>query len=179
VVEEMEIVARYFPPGPAAAQVTGHNASRATIRKRLPTSAWVHLACHGLHNPDDPTHSAFLLYDGPLTVADLAALRVDRSELAFLSACHTATSDKDLTDEAIHLAGAMQFLGYQHVIASLWAIDDRPASAIANTVYSTLTATGAPDPANAAVALHRATQQLRTTYPDQPLLWAQYIHLGP
>jgi CHAT domain-containing protein len=73
----------------------------------------------------------------------------------------------------------MQFLGYQHVIASLWAIDDRPASAIANSVYSTLTASGTPDPANAAVALHRATHELRSTCPGEPVLWAQYIHLGP
>jgi CHAT domain-containing protein len=40
-------------------------------------------------------------------------------ELAFLSACHTATGSPRGLDEAIHLAAAMQLLGYRHVIATL------------------------------------------------------------
>jgi CHAT domain-containing protein len=80
----------------------------------------VHLACHGSQRPEDPTESAFRLADGPLRMADLIEQRdPGPRELAFLSACHTATGSPRGLDEAIHLAAAMQLLGYRHVIATL------------------------------------------------------------
>jgi hypothetical protein len=39
-------------------------------------------------------------------------------------ACQTATGSVRHLDEAIHLAAAMQFLGYRHVIATMWTIAD-------------------------------------------------------
>ena len=131
--------------------------------------------------------SAFALHDGPLTVADLAAVHLDHADIAELSACQTATGDVRLLDEALHLAAAMQLLGYRHVIATLWSIADTNAPAMADAVYARLTATGQPDPAHvgppvptqAARAVHQAVALLREKYPGQPLLCAPYIHIGP
>ena len=139
----------------------------------------MHLACHAYQQPTDPSDSAFALHDGPLTLASLSRLHLDHAELAFLSACQTATGDLRLPDEAIHLAAAMQLLGYRHVIATMWTITDDLAPLIADVVYSHLTTTGHPDPTDAAHALHQAVSRLRADHSDQPLLWGAYIHIGP
>lgn len=82
-------------------------------------------------------------------------------------------------DEAIHLAGAMQFLGYRHVIATMWTIADSVAPQVANAVYAELTRDGKPDLGRAAEALHKAITALRRKdRTHNPLLWAPYIHLG-
>jgi len=82
-------------------------------------------------------------------------------------------------DEAIHLAAAMQLLGYRHVIATLWSIYDFSTPDIAADVYAALTATGTPDADRAAQALHHAVATARTKHPTEPLAWAPYLHIGP
>ena len=187
VPAELDVLAPYFPEPGQARHLVGPDATRASVVDALPGHSWLHLACHGDQNPGDPLLSAFALHDGPLTVADLAAVHLDHADIAYLSACQTATGDVRLLDEALHLAAAMQLLGYRHVIATLWSIADTNAPAMADAVYARLTATGQPDPAHvgppvptqAARALHQAVALLREKYPGQPLLWAPYIHIGP
>jgi CHAT domain-containing protein len=79
----------------------------------------------------------------------------------------------------MHLSAAFQVAGFRHVIATLWTVIDDRSMAIAEEVYAVLTATGAPDAAEAARALHGAVARLRARYPHAPLLWAPYIHSGP
>lgn len=146
----------------------------------LPCDAWVHLSCHGSQHVTDPTESAFWLTDGPLRISDLIEQHdPGPRELAFLSACQTATGSPRALDEAIHLAAAIQLLGYRHVIATLWSIYDSTAPDIADTVYTKLTATGTPDTNHAAHALHHAVTALRAKHPTEPLAWAPYLHTGP
>ncbi len=162
------------PPDPATQPTT------TRVLAELSQHAWVHLSCHGSQHVTDPTESAFWLTDGPLRIADLIELRdPGPRELAFLSACQTAASSPQVLDESIHLAAAMQLLGYRHVIATLWSIYDSPAPDIADTVYATLTASGTPDANHAARALHHAVTALRAKYPTDPLAWAPYLHTGP
>lgn len=87
--------------------------------------------------------------------------------------------DREGLDEAIHLAAAMQFLGYRNMIATMWTIADPPAPDVADTIYTALAQDGTPDPSRAAQALHRAVRAARQEDPTNPLLWAPYIHLGP
>ena len=109
---------------PPACRVAG-NPGRCPVAMRY--LLLVHLACHASQQHADPTSSGFALWDGRLTITDLAAQPTQRRDLAFLSACQTATGSVRNLDEAIHLAAAMQFLGYRHVIATLWTIADSPA----------------------------------------------------
>ncbi|WP_329259913.1 CHAT domain-containing protein [Actinoallomurus sp. NBC_01490] len=148
----------------------------ARVLEELPRHAWVHFSCHGSQHFSDPTTSAFWLTDGHLHIADLIRQDTGARQLAFLSACQTATGGLKAVDEAVHLAAAMHFLGYRDVIATLWSIYDSPAPNVADTVYATLTAAGAP---GAAHALHRAVAALRARWPTDPLTWAPYVHTGP
>ena len=189
---ELQVVADYLPVPEHATQLLGSAATKRAVLEALPGHSWLHLSCHGIQHPADASLSAFLLHDQPLTLSDLAALNLRETDLAYLAACHTAAGDLRLLDEALHLAGALQLVGYCHVLATLWSISDDAASAMAEIVYAHLVhsgapASGAPGPgrpgapeaARAPYALHHAVTWLRQARPDEPLLWAPYIHFGP
>jgi tetratricopeptide (TPR) repeat protein len=175
---ELTVLARHFPLGADNHQLTGSHATRSDVLAAMATHSWVHLACHASQRHADPARSGFALWDGTLTITDLAGQATQHRDLAFLSACQTAAGSIRHLDEAIHLAAAMQFIGYRHIIATMWVIDDPSAPDIADSVYTALTRGGRPDPDRTAEALHRAIRTLRETDPTNPLLWAPYIHLG-
>ena len=178
VPTEMKVLARHFTPSELNHQLVGSQATQAAVLSAMATHSLVHLACHASQQHADPTSSGFALWDGRLTITDLAGQPTQRRDLAFLSACQTATGSVRNLDEAIHLAAAMQFLGYRHVIATLWTIADSPAPEVADNVYKTLSQSGTPDPDRTGEALHQAIHSLRQADPTNPLLWAPYIHLG-
>jgi len=179
VPAELEVLANYFPPGAGNHQLTESRATRDAALTAIAAHSWVHLACHAGQEHADPARSGFALWDGALTISDLAGLATQRRDLAFLSACQTASGGVRHLDEAIHLSAAMQFLGYRHVIATMWTIADSPAPQVAADIYRSLTQGGTPDPSRSAEALHQAIHSLRRTVPTNPLLWAPYLHLGP
>ncbi|MFJ6810943.1 CHAT domain-containing protein [Streptomyces anulatus] len=154
-------------------------ATHAEVAERLADHAFIHFACHGAQDLFDPFKNRLLLYDAPLSVSDLARHTAPRAELAFLSACQTAIGGANQPDEAIHLAAGLQFIGYRHVIATLWSIADRPAPEVADQIWKTLTPGGEFQPDLAAVAVHQAVRALRRRRPAAPHVWAPYIHLGP
>lgn len=151
------------------------NATVADVRDRLDGHPWVHFACHGTQDPEQPSHSGVALRDGTLTVLDIAGLRLPDAELAFLSACRTASIGAALTDEAIHLAAALHTTGFRHVVATLWPVYDVVAPEVTRLFYEGLAA--ARDPAE---SLHRAVRRLRDDGNSAlPGVWAPYVHLGP
>lgn len=140
---------------------------------------WIHVAGHAEANLTSPSRGQIPLSDGrpPLTADALSRLRQVDGELAFLSACETALTSPALADETVHLASVLHVAGYRHVVATLWAIADRPAFRIARAVYRDLSRHG--DAARVPMALHRALLDARERYPNNPLTWASYMHIGP
>ncbi len=153
-------------------------ATREQILADLPGHPLAHFACHGRPDLRQPSEAALVLWDRPLSVVDVAGLRLT-GELAFLSACDTAAGSVTLPDEAIHLAAAVQAAGYRHVVAALWQIWDDDAPSLTETVYGRLAPDGRLDGGRAAGALHVAVGELRAKFPDQPSRWACYAHFGP
>jgi tetratricopeptide (TPR) repeat protein len=184
---ELQTVARYLPTPGLATHLVGQAATRQAVLDALPRHSWLHVSSHGAQHPADAALSAFIMHDQPLTLADLAALDLHETDLAYLAACQTAAGDLRLLDEALHLAGALQLIGYRHVLATLWSISDSAAPAMADVIYARLCGPdpdqpgpdGPPQAARAPYALHQAVTRLRQDYPGEPLLWAPYIHLGP
>ena len=176
---ELDVLASLFPPDAGNHQLIGPLAIRADVLTAIAAHSWVHLSCHASQQQDDPASSGLALWDGALTITDLAAQLIQHRDLAFLSACQTAAGSTRHLDEAIHLAAAMQFLGYQHVIATMWTIADSPAPRVARTFYTALRPDDQQDAATrTAEALHHAVRELRQAHPADPQLWAPYINLG-
>ena len=185
------ILAVAMPHTPAASDLPGAQAETDSLRRRFPgrvtvlsgpaathdsvlrelsAARWAHFACHGLSDLTDPSASHLLLHDWPLTVSDIAQLRLEDADLAFLSACSTAQPGARLADEAIHLVTAFQLAGFRHVIGSLWPIEDQHAAALADYIYTTLSDTS--DPAR---AVHTATR-LAAQSMDRPAIGLGFPH---
>ncbi|MFG3023844.1 CHAT domain-containing protein [Streptomyces sp. NPDC048254] len=164
--------------GARATLLTGPDATRQRVLDRLGVHPWVHFACHGRQDLAEPSRNALMLHDEPLEVLDVARLRSADAELAFLSACRTASGGAALPDEAIHLAASLRTAGFRHVLGTLWPIYDAVAPQVSQGVYTALAA-GA-ETSQTGVLLHRAVQRLRDAATGHsPVVWAPYIHIGP
>ncbi|KAJ7476438.1 CHAT domain-containing protein [Mycena latifolia] len=157
-----------------------HMATIDEVQKGMRKSKWVHFACHGVQSAS-PTESALLLAGSSrLTLSNIIKLSLPNADLAFLSACQTATGSKGLQDESVHLAAGMLLAGYRGVIGTMWSIGDNDAPQVAGDVYAHLLETSPPDSTRAAEALHLAVQKLR----EQPGAkksfshWVPFIHFG-
>lgn len=111
----------------------------------------LHLSCHGIASASDPSRSRLLLPDwdsspspgatappgpGPLTVSDIAAHHLPSARLAYLSACHVAsTKTAWLLDEGLHLAAAFQLAGFPQVVGTLWQVSDRRAGRVSEGMW--------------------------------------------
>ncbi|MGW4839783.1 CHAT domain-containing protein [Streptomyces globisporus] len=162
----------------------GNTPTGPAVLERLVTCAIAHFACHGTHVPEDPSRSMLLLRDhatSPLNVAALMRVRLDRVQLAYLSACRTAYQGRQLLDESVHLASAFQLAGFPHVIAALWEVPDGTAHAVAGDFYDRLAEgrnDGVLDTDGAAHALHAVIRDIRRKRLDTPSLWSAYVHSG-
>ncbi|KAB5589201.1 Aromatic di-alanine and TPR containing protein [Ceratobasidium theobromae] len=160
-------------------QLDRHKATTSAVLTAMESHDWVHLACHAHQDVQDPTESGFFLYDGTLSLAKITQKAFKNKGLAFLSACQTATGDKKLADEAVHLASGMLMAGYTNVVATMWSIRDKDAPLITDSVYGQLLKDGGMDCRNAAGALHAAVSKLRAAVGEKAFArWVPYIHIG-
>ncbi|KAJ7493910.1 CHAT domain-containing protein [Mycena latifolia] len=156
-------------------------ATVSSVQNGMRDSRWVHFACHGVQDIYNPTHSALLLAGSSrMTLSDIIQLSLPHADLAFLSACQTATGAKDLQEESVHLAAGMLLAGYRGVIATMWSIADNDAPQVAADVYEHLFQTSPPDSNRAAEALHLAIMKLREGSGKKKSFfhWVPFIHVG-
>ncbi|MFE2938337.1 CHAT domain-containing protein [Streptomyces sp. NPDC059255] len=166
--------------------VSGPRATLAHVLRALPRYPYVHFACHGVSDPDSPSHARLLVHDHqrhPLTVHHISRLELPNARLAVLSACETARGSGRLADESIHITSAFQVAGYPHAIGTLWPVHDAVAGRVARILYRHLRGDRAAgssglDADQAALALHRAVRQCRTAFRGSPSLWAAHVHSG-
>jgi CHAT domain-containing protein len=163
----------------AVSKLVEDEATVDQVAKGMEESTWVHFACHGVQNISNPTESALLLAGGSrLTLSKISQLSLPHAELAFLSACQTATGTEDLAEEAVHLAAGMLLAGYRGVIATMWSIRDHDAPQVADGVYAHLFRSGQPDATEAAHALHLAVKKFREDRKSTFISWVPFIHIG-
>jgi len=177
-LKHIRAVIQNFP----SARTTLTESSAGTVEEVLALvkeADWVHFACHGVQDAENPTNSGLCLADQRrLKLSDILSVSRPRGGLAFLSACQTATGHKDLSDEAIHIAAGMLFAGYGGVVGTMWSISDRLAPLVAKDVYEQLFRNGTtPDYREAARAIQDAVGRLRdsnTSFAE----WLPFIHVG-
>ncbi|MFC9529019.1 CHAT domain-containing protein [Streptomyces sp. NPDC056975] len=174
VDREAETVRRLLPHARHTSLINAKATVRA-VRSELPGNPCVHFACHGIQDFGAPSSGGVALADGTLSILDIARLRFEGAELAYLSACQTATGGTRLPDESLHLAAALHLAGFRQVVGTLWAVRDTLAADVAGDFYAAIAAKGLD---GAADAIAGATRKLRDRYPLEPLLWAGFVHMG-
>ncbi|KAF4345820.1 tpr domain protein [Fusarium beomiforme] len=138
-----------------------------------------HFAGHGHTEATDPSQSALLLRDGPLTVASLfeTNLHSHKPFLAYLSACGTGQTKHDgLIDESLHLMAACQLAGFRHVIGTLWQASDRSCLDIAIITYTWMQERDMSDE-SVSEGLHHAIRALRGQWVSENAV-REAIHRG-
>ena len=125
--KEVSKVASLFAPGSTNIEV-GAAATKTKFRQLAPDYTYLHLATHGLINPDRPMDSSVVLApegddDGLLTVKDILELPPLQSKLIVLSACQTGKG-KVTGDGVIGLSRAFIIAGTPSVMVSQWNVDD-------------------------------------------------------
>ncbi|KAG2068527.1 hypothetical protein BDR04DRAFT_1079298 [Suillus decipiens] len=176
VDSEIEVVRKLVPATVNRTTISGDAATRAGALYTLEKNNWMHLACHGKQDHEQPYNSHFVMKDEPITLLDIMEKDIPTAEFAFLSACHTAVGDEETPDEAIHLAAGLQFSGFKSVIGTLWEVNDAFVEHIVKAFYENMFKGGVMDCTKAAWALNRATHAVKTKVPlDQRMV---FIHVG-
>jgi CHAT domain-containing protein len=180
VDSELELVRKLVPATANPTTLSGDDATRVGALDALQHNTWVHLACHGKQDREQPYYSRFAMKDKPVTLLDIMEQDIPQAEFAFLSACHTAVGDEKTPDEVIHLAAGLQFSGFKSVIGTLWVVNDAVAKHVVEAFYKNMVKGlkdgDMMDCTKAAWALNRATNAVKTKVPlEQRMV---FIHIG-
>lgn len=143
----------------------------------------LHVASHGVPDPDSPELSGILLsridrqghsQDAVLRSHDVLALDLE-AHLVVLSGCGTALGKPVSGEGFLGLAHAFLDAGVPQVVASLWPVDDRATAHFMEHLYRHL---DEPD-TSAATALHLAQQALVATERwSDPYFWGAFTLQG-
>jgi len=126
----------------ADVKLLGKDATEAGLQRALAKRArWhaVHLACHGLVDPERPTLSSLALtadadHDGFLTALEVFRMKIP-ADLVVLSACETGKGKVVKGEGIVGMTRAFMFAGAPRVIVSLWKVDDEATRALMVKFY--------------------------------------------
>ena len=160
--------------------LTGREATKDEVLRRLPSVALVHIAAHGSAETgqialapnttrvsQDPVEEDYLL-----TMKDVLSVHL-RARLVVLSCCHSARGEIK-PEGVVGIARAFLGAGARSVLVSLWAIDDEATLEFMKSFYRHL-AQGR----RASEALNRAMKCLRDSEEfSEVKYWAPFVLIG-
>lgn len=162
----------------------GPEATTDKVKVEMKALNWVHFACHGIQDVNEPLKSGIHLHDGRLELLEIMRQKIPNPEFAFLSACQTSKGDIKLSEEVVHLAAGMLAVGYRGVVSTMWSISDMHGPEFATEFYKHLLmekGSRGLDSTRAAYALDHATRKFRESLGDGNaafLTWVPYVHFG-
>ncbi len=96
----------------------------------------IHLACHGLIDPERPLLSSLMLSgEDALTTLEVFRANVP-ADLVVLSACETARGKVYRAEGVVGFVRAFMFAGAPRVLVSLWNVDDEATRALMARFYA-------------------------------------------
>ena len=163
----------------------GPEATTDKVKTEMKAHNWIHFACHGIQDANEPLKSGVHLHDGRLELLEIMRQKIPNPDFAFLSACQTSKGDIKLSEEVVHLAAVMlEAAGYRGVVSTMWNISDVHGPEFATEFYKYLLmekGTKGLDSTRAAYALDHAVRKVRERLGDDDaafLTWVPYVHFG-
>lgn len=136
--EEAASLAQRFAPGHATLLV-GERASAEALIDALADGGSrcrvVHLACHGLVDPDRPSGSGLLLAGGKVLDVDRIQRERWRADLVVLSACESGRGRVVRGEGVFGLVRAALLAGAPRVVTSQWVVSDRATRRFMDRFY--------------------------------------------
>ncbi|XP_068726251.1 tetratricopeptide repeat protein 28-like [Montipora capricornis] len=174
--KEVEVIGELLHTSP----LTGRNATKAEVLKRMKSVALIHIAAHGdgelgeivlAPNPERTSQKPEE-EDYMLTMSDVYAVRL-QARLVVLSCCHSGQGEVK-SEGVVGIARAFLCAGARSVLVSLWAIDDEATLLFMKIFYQHLA-----DRKSASLALHHAMKSLRETEKYSAIkYWAPFVLIG-
>ena len=175
--KEVEMIGRILHTPP----LTGKDATKGQVLRRLPTVALVHIAAHGRMEtgeialaPNTTRESKTPVEeDFVLTMQDVLSVQM-RAKLVVLSCCHSGRGDVIKPEGVVGIGRAFLGAGARSVLVSLWAIDDEATQLFMKSFYQQL-AKGR----SASEALNQAMECMRDSDEfNQVRYWAPFVLIG-
>jgi LPXTG-motif cell wall-anchored protein len=152
----------------------GPDATTDQLRRSFHQAGIIHIATHA--SADSGNNPRIEMYDSTFYMSELYATPLRQTHLVVLSACQTNQGNIDRSEGTLSLARGCYYAGAQHIVASLWKVDDASTAAIMQQFY----ANGSNG--QYADGLRKARQKyLQQTPPDgntAPYYWAALMHIG-
>ena len=174
--EEVEVIGRILNTVP----LTGTEATKTEVLKRLASVALVHIAAHGrmetgeIALSPDPSlsHQIPKEKDYLLTMTDVLNVKL-RARLVVLSCCHSGRGSIK-AEGVVGIARAFLGAGARSVLVSLWAIDDEATLEFMKCFYQNLA-----EGRSASEALNRAMNFMRKSDKFcEVRFWAPFVLTG-
>ena len=172
---EVEMIGRILNTTP----LTGREATKAEVLRRLSSTALVHIAAHGsietgeIALAPNPTRASQILFeDFLLTMGDVMRVQM-RAELVVLSCCHSGHGEIK-AEGVVGIARAFLGAGARCVVVSLWAIYDRATLEFMKSFYLHIA-----EGRSASESLNRAMKCLRESEKFSEVKnWAPFVLIG-
>ncbi|XP_068736707.1 tetratricopeptide repeat protein 28-like [Montipora capricornis] len=174
--KEVDIIGEVLQTVP----LTGKNATKAEVLKRMKSVALIHIAAHGdegsgeialAPNPEC-TSQIPKEEDYMLSLSDVQAVCL-QARLVVLSCCHSGQGEVK-SEGIVGIARAFLCAGARSVLVSLWAIDDEATFMFMKSFYQHLA-----DRKSASSALHHAMKSLQETKNYSAIkYWAPFVLIG-
>jgi CHAT domain-containing protein/Tfp pilus assembly protein PilF len=138
----------------------------------------LHLATHGVLDPEQPDHSYLLLAGDDaasqhLTIGEIAGLSLSPNSLAVLSGCETALGEQVPGAALVTLAAAFSQAGSQSIVASLWKVSD-----VATRDFMVAFHRALPSEGRVGAVQQAEITLLRVPATMHPYYWAPFLLLG-
>ena len=174
--EEVEMIGRILNTAP----LTGRDASKNEVLKRLASVALVHIAAHGrmetgeialAPNPSRETQVPKEA-DYMLKMSDVLSVKL-RARLVVLSCCHSGRGEIN-AEGVVGIARAFLGAGARSVLVTLWAIDDEATLEFMKIFYHFLL-----EGRSASEALNRTMKSMRESDDfSEVKYWAPFVLVG-
>ena len=160
--------------------LTGREATKDEVLRRLPSVTLVHIAAHGRMETGEialaPNTTRVsqdqVEEDYMLTMKDVLSVQL-RARLVVLSCCHSGRGEIK-AEGVVGIARAFLGAGARSVLVSLWAIDDEATREFMKSFYSHLV-----EGRRASEALNRAMKCMRDSeHFSEVKYWAPFVLIG-
>jgi CHAT domain-containing protein/Tfp pilus assembly protein PilF len=163
---------------PGVTALDGPEATKPRFFELVAKFPGLHLATHGVLDPDQPDRSYLLLAGDDqasqrLTIGEIAGLTLPPNSLAILSGCETALGEQVPGAALVTLAAAFSQAGSQSIVASLWKVSD-----VATRDFMVAFHRALPSAGRAGALQQAQIALLRAPGTAHPYYWAPFLLLG-